>query len=82
MWTGLTNGFHMDIDAGSVTIENGDRYNPIYKFDAGVGEFRTDADLFNGPYEKFTRKFTLVPFGGFDGWDVYNSRRTNTDKFI
>jgi hypothetical protein len=33
-------------------------------------------------YEKFTRKFTLVPFGGFDGWDVYNSRRTNTDKFI
>jgi hypothetical protein len=44
----------MDIDAGSVTIENGDRYNPIYKFDAGVGEFRTDADLFNGPYEKFT----------------------------
>jgi hypothetical protein len=34
MWTGLTNGFHMDIDAGSVTIENGDRYNPIYKFDA------------------------------------------------
>jgi hypothetical protein len=38
MWTGLTNGFHMDIDAGSVTIENGDRYNPIYKFDAGVGE--------------------------------------------
>jgi hypothetical protein len=60
----------MDIDAGSVTIENGDRYNPIYKFDAGVGEFRTDADLFNGPYEKFTRKFTLLPFGvrNFDGW--------------
>jgi hypothetical protein len=61
----------MDIDAGSVTIENGGRYNPIYKFDAGVGEFRTDMIYLTVLMKSLHRKFTLVPFGGFDGWDVY-----------
>lgn len=27
------------------------------------------------------RKFTLVPYGGFDGWDVYRAQRSNTDDF-
>jgi hypothetical protein len=28
-----------------------------------------------------TRKFTMVFAGGFDGWDVYRDKRTNTDEF-
>lgn len=27
------------------------------------------------------RKFTVYPYGGFDGWDVYRSSRTNTDEY-
>ena len=27
------------------------------------------------------RKFTLYPYGGFDGWDIYRSSRTNTNEF-
>ena len=27
------------------------------------------------------RKFTLYPYGGFDGWDIYRESRTNTDKY-
>jgi len=90
-WTGLTNGFHMDIDASAVTIDNvyvtinssGGTYSPTFLFDTGNWEFRTDNGLTNGPYEKlYARKFTFAPYGGFDGWDVYNTKRTNTDSFI
>lgn len=27
------------------------------------------------------RKFTVYPYGGFDGWDIYRDRRTNTDEY-
>lgn len=27
------------------------------------------------------RKFTVYPYGGFDGWDIYRSSRTNTNDF-
>ena len=27
------------------------------------------------------RKFTVYPYGGFDGWDINRDRRTNTDKY-
>ena len=90
-WTGLTHGFHMDINASGVTIDNvtvvinnsGTTYNPIFLFDTGDAVFTTESSLLNGPYEKiYARKFTLVPYGGFDGWDIYNTRRTNTDSFL
>ena len=93
IWTGLTNGFHMDISASAVTIDNvkilvsgtpinGVYYSPIFKFDTGDSQFRTEDGLIGGPYEKlYARKFTFAPFGGFDGWDVYRSRRTNTDRY-
>jgi phage tail sheath protein FI len=90
MWTGMTNGFHMDVDASAVTIDNvtvvintsGGTYSPVFTFDTGDWQFRTEAGLMNGPYEKiYARKFTFVPYGGFDGWDVYRTRRSNTDRF-
>lgn len=91
VWTGMTNGFHMDVNASAVTIDNvtvvvnasGGTYNPTFLFDTGNATFTTEAGLANGPYEKiYARKFTFVPYGGFDGWDIYNTRRTNTDKFL
>jgi len=75
-WTGVTDGFHMDIDATGVTNSN-------VTFEVGAAQFRTDAGLVGGPYEKiYARKFTFAPYGGFDGWDVYRTRRSNTDGFI
>ena len=91
MWTGLTKGFHMDIDATGATIDgveivynsSGDTYSPIFLFDTGNAEFRTDAGIaFPSPYEKiYARKFTMAPYGGNDGWDIYRDRRTNTDTY-
>jgi phage tail sheath protein FI len=90
-WTGLTSGFHMDVDASGVTIDNvqivinstGGTYSPIFTFQTGNAEFRTEADLIGTDYEKiFSRKFTFAPYGGFDGWDIYRTRRSNLDTFI
>ena len=90
-WTGLTSGFHMDIDASGVTIDDikivinstGGTYSPIFEFQTGDAEFRTDNGLVGTPYEKiFARKFTFAPYGGYDGWDIYRTRRSNTDDFL
>lgn len=90
IWTGMTHGFHMDVDATTATIDNvsividnsGNTYSPIFTFDAGDSEFRTDSGLVGGSYEKiYARKFTMAPFGGFDGWDIYRTRRSNLDNY-
>ena len=77
--SGVTKGFHMDIDASGATLDN-------YTFEYGDSQFQTDAQLSdsNNSYNKvFSRKFTLAPYGGFDGWDVYrNDERTNTDSYV
>ena len=31
--------------------------------------------------DKRYRKFTCYPYGGFDGWDIYRTKRTNTSEF-
>jgi phage tail sheath protein FI len=91
VWTGMTNGFHMDVNASAATIDNvtevingsGGTYSPTFLFDTGDWSFTTDAGLVGGPYEKiYARKFTFVPYGGYDGWDIYRTRRSNTDRFI
>jgi len=90
MWTGLTKGFHMDVDVTGATIDgvqivynsSGDTYSPVFLFDTGNAEFRTDAGIVDTDYEKiYARKFTMAPYGGFDGWDIYRDRRTNTDTY-
>lgn len=92
MWTGLTKGFHMDVNATGATIDNvfivinssGDTYNPTFLFDTGDAAFNATAvaDV-NNPYNKiFARKFTFAPYGGFDGWDIYRTRRSNLDSFL
>jgi len=90
MWTGMTKGFHMDIAATGATIDgveivinsSGDTYSPVFLFETGDYEFRTDLGIQGTDYEKiYARKFTLAPYGGFDGWDIYRDRRTNTDTY-
>ena len=90
MWTGLTKGFHMDIAATGATIDGveividntGGTYSPVFLFDTGCCPFQTDSDIDGTDYEKiYARKFTLAPYGGYDGWDVYRDRRTNTDTY-
>jgi hypothetical protein len=90
IWTGLTKGFHMDVDATGATIDNvsividnsGNTYSPVYLFDTGNAEFRTESGVQGTDYEKvFARKFTFAPYGGFDGWDVYRTQRTNLNKY-
>ena len=89
-WTGMTKGFHMDIQATGATIDNvqipignGNTYSPVFEFEVGNNEFKTEAGVQGGEYEQiYARKFTFAPYGGYDGWDVYRTSRTNTDKYI
>lgn len=89
-WTGTTKGFHMDVDVTGATIDgvdividsSGNTYSPIFEFETGCCEFRTEAGVAGTDYEKvFSRKFTFAPYGGFDGWDVYRDSRTNSDTY-
>ena len=71
MWTATTSGYHMDVDAGIAG-----------NFEVGCCEFRSDAGIEGTNYESiFARKFTLVPYLGFDGWNCYRETRTNTDRY-
>lgn len=75
--SGMTDGFHMDIEASGATLAG-------YTFVYGDSLFQTDAqaETIGNSYEKvYARKFTFAPYGGFDGWDVFRNGRTNTDTF-
>lgn len=68
-----TNGFHLDVNATGVTTTT---------FTVGTGAIRNSTDVLSGTYSnKAARKFTVLSYGGFDGWDIYRSNRTNTDLF-
>jgi hypothetical protein len=76
-----TDGFHLD--SGATANYSDGTYN-LGTFETGAGAFSTVYDVANAnnPYfNKNTRKFTLVPYGGFDGWDIYRDSRTNTNSY-
>ena len=76
-WTGRTEGFHMDSGVTTTTIAGVSN-----SFQVGNAEFRNEADLANTDYERLdSRKFTFAPFGGYDGWDIYRTKRTNDDRY-
>jgi len=81
VYTGKTDGFHLDVNATNSLIDLGDQsYIPTLQ--VGISAFTTDASLIGGPYEKVAaRKFTFAPFGGWDGWDEYRTKRTNGDSY-
>jgi hypothetical protein len=77
-WTGTTKGFHLDSSAASVQIDG----VGTVEFETGPAAFKNENDLVGTQYEQIiARKFTLMPFGGFDGWDIHRKTRTNTDLY-
>jgi len=70
-WTATTKGFHMD--SGATIAGN---------FEVGEFSFQSILDIEGTLYESVNaRKFTFVPYLGFDGWDCYRTSRTNTDRY-
>ena len=81
-WTGLTKGFHMDINATGATIDGVDNSYANYEFEVGNAILDDEQNVFNTQYELLSyRKFTLMPYGGFDGWDVYRRGKTNSNYY-
>jgi hypothetical protein len=82
-WKYLTKGFHMDKDATGVTISNEYVTSGSVAFEVGAASFQSDPESQENPYYRISaRKFTVLPYGGFDGWDIYREYRTNDDSFV
>ena len=78
--TKLTPGFHLSSQASSITgnTELGyEFFTTPYDLEGQSGN-ANDNPLLNINY----RKFTFAVAGGFDGWDIYRNRKTNTDQYI
>jgi hypothetical protein len=72
----------MDSGATIVTIPADYVTSGQSSFEVGVAEFRVEPQDESNPYYKLnSRKFTLAPSGGFDGWDIYREYRTNGDRY-
>ena len=81
-WNVVTKGFHMDSGATVVTIANTYTTSGQTAFEVGSGSFNSEPETNSNPYYYlYSRKFTLLFEGGFDGWDVYSERRTNGDTY-
>jgi hypothetical protein len=64
-----TKGFHLDSGATSTYTDSAG--NVIGEFEVGAGAISNSASVATGVYQDANkRKFVLVPYGGFDGWDV------------
>jgi len=86
-WSTLSKGFHMDKNAASayiLAVSTPDLAMPENQegFEVGVTQF-TDANALEGTqYETLSAcKFTVAPYGGFDGWDENRGKRTNGDNY-
>jgi hypothetical protein len=81
-WNVVTKGFHMDSGATVVTIANAYTTSGQTAFEVGTGSFNVEPEDNTNPYYYlYSRKFTLLFEGGFDGWDVYSEKRTNGDSY-
>ena len=91
---GYTNGFHLDTRANldesglsgvTVTVDQEDGYifdTVSPNASVGVPVIDTEELMYGTVYEDINaRKFTVYPFGGYDGWDIYRGARTTGDEF-
>jgi len=82
-WNKQTKGFHMDSGASVCLISSIYVNSGQTAFEVGSTSFNTDPLNPNDPYYRtYSRKFTVLASGGFDGWDIYRERRTNGDEFV
>ena len=95
--TGYTNGFHLDSTLALAKLETGititiDGEEDVMGWDTvnvnnvtsegRIPVIGTESSMEGTIYEDVNlRKFTLYPYGGFDGWDIYRKSRTNTDEY-
>ena len=78
-WTGRTDGFHLDVDAQNANVVGTDIN---YNFQTSPLSFKNDTELVGTMFNKVsTRRFTICAAGGFDGWDIHRTTRTNTDQY-
>jgi len=81
-WNYMTKGFHMDSGATIVAISGNFVTSGQSAFECGITSFRTEPTSSSNPYYTLaSRKFTVIPKGGFDGWDIYREYRTNGDIY-
>ena len=81
-WNYQTQGFHFDSGATVVTIANAFVTSGTPAFVCGIADFKAEPTTQANPYYfLYSRKFTFMFQGGFDGWDIYREFRTNTDRF-
>jgi hypothetical protein len=82
-WATRTKGFHMDKDANNILIPNSFSTSGTPAFYVGDATFTKDPDNESSPYYRiYSRKFSFLVQGGFDGWDIYREYRTNGDTFV
>jgi len=82
-WNYMTRGFHMDKDAASIKIQDGSVTDGSPRFFVGDATFSSEPTSDTSPYYRlFSRKYTLMVQGGFDGWDIYREYRTNSDRYV
>ena len=95
--TGYTNGFHLDSTLALAKLETGititiDGEEDVMGWDTvnvnnvtsegKIPVIGTESSMEGTIYEDVNlRKFTIYPYGGFDGWDIYRKSRTNTDEY-
>ena len=95
--TGYTNGFHLDSTLSLAKLETGititiDGEKDVMGWDTvnvnnvtsegKIPVIGTESSMEGTIYEDVNlRKFTLYPYGGFDGWDIYRKSRTNTEEY-
>jgi hypothetical protein len=82
-WNYRSKGFHMDKDASGITISDAFTTSGTPRFDVGDANFSSEPNNPTNPYYRiYSRKFTLLVQGGFDGWDIYREYRTNGDRYV
>ena len=95
--TGYTNGFHLDSTLALAKLGTGititiDGEQDVMGWDTvnvnnvtsegRIPVIGTESSMEDTIYEDVNlRKFTLYPYGGFDGWDIYRKSRTNTEEY-
>ena len=82
-WSYQTKGFHMDKDASVIVIGPAFTTSGTPKYYVGDATFQQEPTNETSPYYRiFSRKFTTMFYGGFDGWDIYREYRTNGDRYV
>jgi hypothetical protein len=81
-WNFVTKGFHMDQFASGITISGAFASSGSTAYEVGDTSFSAEPTDPENPYYRLnSRKFTVMVYGGFDGWDIYREYRTNADKY-